>query len=74
MKEFDEKINKEDDEINEDKVGGYEEESIEPDKTCQKIILADATELNIKIQELLNVLSNFKVNRDPEVRRKAYLR
>jgi len=34
MKEFDEKINKEDDEINEDKVGGYEEESIEPDKTC----------------------------------------
>ena len=42
-------------------------------KTSQKIIPADATELNIKIQELLNIVSDFKVKRDPEVSRKAYL-
>ena len=39
MKEYDEEINKkDDDEINKDGEGGYEEESIQPDKYYQKII------------------------------------
>ena len=39
MKEYDQEINKtDDDEINEDGGTGYEKESIEPDKYYQKII------------------------------------